>query len=385
MYHVVMDHEVAGESADDLIALAKAHNFSVSKHQMARWHRSGLLPLPQDRRFLGRGAGSRTIYPMGTGAQLLALLEIHAKERRLPYVGWSVWWAGYRSPLRKQVRKFLERAIVLVEKALQSKVELGEFEGGRLTQRAVSRARRRVGRRRFPQFVHLILDAGRGNFGGRLDHNESDLLEQGLGLDRARDDSIKGATPWLQGEIDGALRSLGEVLQPDKLRQHIREANDQELEDARDEIRSFISLVKGFATITELIFGPHAFGLDIFRDLDMSKPLTQAFLLLVWLNLRTHATFMEAYKRLVSALPLPVEQPIYFEGLIQLGREIPGLADQLNARRLKMTIGNPEMVEVLSKELKERLEEHRVEVEAFKQRHPQFQRAIDALLGLKAG
>jgi hypothetical protein len=143
-------------------------------------------------------------------------------------------------------------------------------------------------------------------------------------------------------------------------------------------------MLKEFASIAKLIFGPHAFGLDIFRDIDVSEPLLQSFVLLLWLDLRTHPPFMEALAKLTSALPQPVEQTIYYEGLFQLGREVPGFANILNARRLREAISNPEMLEVLHKELKTRLEQHRVEVDAFKQRHPQFQQAIDVLLGLTA-
>jgi hypothetical protein len=378
-----MNHEVAGESAEDLISLAKAHGFMVSKPQLARWHRSSLLPLPLGRRFLGRGVGSQTIYPVGAGPQLLVLLEIHARERRLPFVAWLLWWEGYRSPIRRHVRKFLERSIALVEKALQSKIEPGDFEWRRLTEKAVRRARRRTGRKRFPRFVALILDAARGKV-ARLDPREAELVEQGLVLDRARQDRVKGAEPWLSGEIDSVLQNLGKALQPDRLRQDLRGTDDQDLESARGEVRSLLSVLKEFASIAKLIFGPHAFGLDIFRDIDVSEPLLQSFVLLLWLDLRTHPPFMEALAKLTSALPQPVEQTIYYEGLFQLGREVPGFANILNARRLREAISNPEMLEVLHKELKTRLEQHRVEVDAFKQRHPQFQQAIDVLLGLTA-
>jgi hypothetical protein len=174
------------------------------------------------------------------------------------------------------------------------------------------------------------------------------------------------------------------VFHPDELRQNLESADDQDLEGARDEVRSLISVLKSFASITELIFGPHAFGLDIFRDLDTSEPLIQAFLLLVWLDLRTHPAFMEACKTLIAALPRPAEQTIGFEGLVQLGHEVPGLGDILNVRRLRTAIGNPELVKALNEELKERLQQHRVEVDAFMQRHPIFQQAINVLLGLEA-
>jgi hypothetical protein len=377
-----MSHEVAGESTDELIILARTHGFRVSKHQLARWHRSGLLPLPQERRFLGRGVGSQTIYPAGTGVQLLALLEIHARERRLPYVAWLLWWEGYDSPIRRHVRKFLDRPIVFVEKALQSKIDPRDFEWRRLTERTVRRARRRIGRKHFPQFIGLILDAARGKE-AQLDPREAELVEKGLALDNAREDRIKGAEPWLRGEIDDTLQSLGKALRPHTMRQNLRAADDQDLGGARDEVRSFLLVLKEFASIAKLIFGPHAFGLDIFRDIDASEPLVQAFFLLLWLDLRTHPPFKEARAELVSALPQPAEQRIATEGLVLLGREVPGLADILSERRLQTAIGDPEKAKAFNEQLKERLQQHRAEVAAFMQRHPQVQQAIQILLSLE--
>jgi hypothetical protein len=373
-----MKHEAAGESTNDLISLARTRGFRVSKHQLARWHRSGLLPLPQERRFLGRGVGSQTIYPTGTGAQLLALLEIHARERRLPYVAWLLWWEGYRSPIRRHVRKFLDRPIGLVEKAIQSKIDPRDFEWRRLTEKSFRRARRRTGRKRFPQFVGLILDAARGKE-ARLDPREAELVEKGLALDSARDDRIRGAEPWLSGEIDDVLKSFGEALRPDKLRQNLRVADDQTLESARDEVRSFLTVLKEFGSISKLIFGPHAFGFDVFRDLDASEPLIQSFLLLMWLELRTQPNLLGALNGLISSLPHPSEQTTAFDGLLKLGREVPGFADILNARRLREAIGDPKTLEVVNKELKIRLKQHRTEVKAFMERYPQFRNVIDVL------
>jgi hypothetical protein len=270
-----------------------------------------------------------------------------------------------------------------VEKALATKIEPSAFEG-RLTEKAVRRARRRIGRRQFPQFARLILDAARGKE-VQLDPRQAELVEQGLGLDHAREDRIKDTDPWLRDEIDGVLQSLGKAVQPERLRQNLGRADDHGLESARDELRALLSVLKEFASISKLIFGPHAFGFDIFRDIDTSKPRVQSFLLLLWLDLQTHPGSIEALKGLISALPRPVEQTIGIEGLLQLGREIPEFADILNVRRLRDAIGDPEKLEVVNKELETRVKQHRAEVDAFMQRHPQLQQAIDNVLtALKA-
>jgi hypothetical protein len=230
----------------------------------------------------------------------------------------------------------------------------------------------------------LILDAARGR-AVQLDPRQSDLIEQGLGIDHAREDRIKDTEPWLHGGIDGVLQSLGRALQPEKLRQNLARADDQNLENARDEVRAFLTVVKEFASISKLIFGPHSFGLHILRDIDASEPRVQSFVLLVWLDLRMRPDSIDSIKKLISTLPRPVEQTIAIEGLLQLGREVPGFADILSARRLRDAIGDPELLQVLNKELEARIKRHRAEVDAFMQRHPQIQQAIDDVLtALKA-
>src|SRR5438034_7454182 len=94
-YDMSMNDVVLGERGDDLITLAAASGFRVTKTQLARWHRAGLLARPVRRQGLGRGKGTVSIYPPGTGKQLLSLVAIHSRERRLPFVAWKLWWEGH--------------------------------------------------------------------------------------------------------------------------------------------------------------------------------------------------------------------------------------------------------------------------------------------------
>src|SRR5260370_8260751 len=111
MYHGCMDENTLmnpGETTEALIAHVSSYGFPVTKTELTRWHRAGLLPRPQ-RRSLGRGRGMVSIYPPGTTDQLLALCTIHRSEKRLPYVAWRLWWEGYNVPL-SAIRGFLEGA-----------------------------------------------------------------------------------------------------------------------------------------------------------------------------------------------------------------------------------------------------------------------------------
>src|SRR5690242_4377144 len=108
-YHGLMNENAlmpAGETTEALIAYLSSHSFPITKTELARWHRAGLIPRTQ-RHSLGRGRGMISIYPPGTMDQLLALCTIHRSEKRLSYVAWRLWWIGYNVPL-PSIRSFLE-------------------------------------------------------------------------------------------------------------------------------------------------------------------------------------------------------------------------------------------------------------------------------------
>lgn len=83
-----------GISQGDLLHYGAEHGFSVTKRQLVRWHQGGLLPRPMQRP-MGRGKGTRTVYPPGTAEQLVALCEIQTTTRSLDRVGFMLWWRGY--------------------------------------------------------------------------------------------------------------------------------------------------------------------------------------------------------------------------------------------------------------------------------------------------
>jgi hypothetical protein len=78
------------ESKEELLAAAAKAGFEVSEAQLARWHRSGLLPRPQVRS-LGRGKGTESLYPPGSSDRLVRVAELHVEEHRLANAGWRLW------------------------------------------------------------------------------------------------------------------------------------------------------------------------------------------------------------------------------------------------------------------------------------------------------
>ncbi len=144
----------SGETREELIELAMANGHEASPEQLARWHRHGLLPKPMQVP-LGRGRGTRSVYPTGTGEQLLALCRIHldGREKRLDYVAWRLWWDGYEVSM-VPVRRLLGRVAEQVDRDVR---DLGDPDGGGLSDEALDQVEQAT----YPS-VRLARPPGRG-------------------------------------------------------------------------------------------------------------------------------------------------------------------------------------------------------------------------------
>jgi hypothetical protein len=185
-----------GETREELLSLAKAHGYdNVTDHKLARWRRAGVLPRPEQRS-LGKGRGTQTIYPSGTGRQLLRLCEIHFddKEKRLIYVGWRLWWEGFEdASLVKPVRAMLTHAADKLNKELDylrdletgavsdvKRQEVVEASAGARFDKPVRRMRKRVGRDLRPTLMSIMLEVPGRRHGRR--RRRQRLENHGKGL-----------------------------------------------------------------------------------------------------------------------------------------------------------------------------------------------------------
>jgi hypothetical protein len=96
-------------TAQELIIYAKTQGFKVSERQIERLHKADCLPRPQ--RMHIRGVrGSRSYYPVGTAAQLIAACRLSNHERSLKRIRFQLWLDGYLVPL-KPLRGSLQRLL----------------------------------------------------------------------------------------------------------------------------------------------------------------------------------------------------------------------------------------------------------------------------------
>ncbi len=286
-----MHDESGGEPAEYLLATARAHEFRVSRTQLARWHRGGLLPRPTQRG-LGRGRGTESVYPAGTAKLLLALLRVRKGERRLSRIAWHLWWAGH-DVLTDQIRAYLERLAAEWERRLKRLMQDGALtEAGlkfvdqtaarRIGDKGYQRIRRRVGRRRMPTFMRIAIEVVSGVFEDWADPDEPEIVGRGLGVPHV------GALPdhlrWVEEAAD--QRELSRLVHPGAVRKALAETTDEDLIQARNQLRVLL----GSSTIISL-------GLGAAQDLDAMHPWGQVALLLVWLVFRSKLEVAKPQRR----------------------------------------------------------------------------------------
>ncbi len=392
MYHESMDNVIlSGETADVLIACMNAHDFMVTRSELARWHRAGLLPRPR-RHSLGRSRGMVSVYPTGTADQLLALCLIHRSEKRLPYVAWRLWWEGY-PVLIPSIQQFLEGARAQWQQGVEELRQLQEHPEQlsklldritvtRLARGTLAQARKRVGRKHFPTLVGVLVRVASGTFEGYAINPEAGIderciVETGFGLQRARTNRLADAGPWLTGDTGEVLKQLSSRLRHHPLGEDLSTVSEAELTNAREEVRCFLSAFEGMSRTLDRMFSRGAFGFSVFADVIREfGPQDQAIMLLFWRMFRSWGLGegMDALLELARQwhqIWLPI-----FQGLEQLRDEVPVTAEALApkqmglALRWKMTMEG--IVEVLSQ-----FAQH-PEVKAFFVRHPELTEVVEA-------
>ncbi len=359
-------------TSKELLSLAETHGYDVTDHKLARWRHEGLLQSPEQRA-LGRGRGTQTVYPPGTSEQLLALCAIHDHERRLDYVAWYLWWADYDVSLDR-IRSFISSVTVEWDRHAPELMDprRGPTDAGyKMASRAarerlgqpLSGVRRRVGKERFGIFLSVLLEAISGAFDrfsveitGNSKEDERGIVERGLGLKQA------DAVPGLEMDIEACLRSMGWLTGKGSLQKELGCLTDEQLLEARNEVRSWLALLGGYGLMFESWLGKWGpFGLvsamgRMVRDMGAQE---QALWTLVWAIARYRGPAdlrkgLKAHGRPTPEMETGLRD---WERLARLRQEVPALSRVLTPQRIKQGFGaasrGPQELEHFEKELDE--------------------------------
>ena len=279
---------MTGETANEVVDQVADGDIAVTRDQLVRWHRSGLIPRPSVRH-LGRGRGSESVYPPGTSLQVAALVEIKSRFRRLDDVGWLLWWGGFEvdeAVLRNRIDLFIQLWSDGYKEFLESSSEsalgsakLDALADARLPNRSMRWIRQRTGRQGFVDLMGDLVRALRDGPGAVDDVGMSRLSTI---LDIEESGSIVG--------IAETLGAVGRLFQPDVLQVTSNAASVEQLSAARDKIRQLATIVTAFGEVSLAVNGrwtPRIGAFSTFLGDTLAQPDGQVLSTLAWLSLES--------------------------------------------------------------------------------------------------
>ncbi len=386
------------ETRDELLDAAGAEGYDVSASQLRRLYRAGLLPAPEIRP-LGRGRGTESRYPPGSTVRLLRVLGVRAREHRLSYTAWRLWWedGGIIPPPAREV---LFRAASSLEKQRQrldafvtgaptadpaenaaTDYVLSELVHGRL-RGPLAEVRGNVGREQFADVVQTLVSVGTGRFhessGGSIALEDEALVEQALGLGRGRTDHFANSEPWL-GEAGLDLARLSQIVASQSFGD-LANTDSLQLDFARAEIQSLLATVMPIAALIIQLHGKGAFGLGLFgRFFEGSDPHSQAMILLGWLLLRKDPLLRDGLARVGGLAPQTAATTRAYELIVELRTEIPRLAPILSDERLAASQLDEKAAASLRADIKALRDKDPEPFDAFFAKHPESEQLITTL------
>ena len=308
-----MNSNALSQTSEELLALARHQGYSISSTQLVRWHRAGLLPRP--RQLPRKGTrGTHSVYPGGTGEQLLLLCEFRTTERRFSHLAWQLWLAGYPVDLHLIRAQFVHATFRLAhwmrwfggfKQIMHASDTSGEaldlieyYAAGDLHSQPLRRVRKRIGRQYFPTFLRLLSElAAEQDFKMTGDYDEHErlldlrILALGLGVEKRFVQKKDPFEYYLSQALMPQLRWLFRQLQEANWEHLLENATDFDLLQTRDELCTWLMRFRNAQQYQDRLPDDYPRwdlnAPDIFRSLPITD---QALVLAGWLALRLRSS-----------------------------------------------------------------------------------------------
>jgi len=378
------------ESADDLLAYAAAAGHPVTRTQLIRWHKRGLLPRPRARYFHGR-KGAETYYPPGTSAVLLQVCELTSRTKSLDAVAWQLWWAGHDRNM-DEVRDFmanvfadLERTLAKVRKAVTLNEKYGKSN---LTVRRymnespdlpapLGTMRRRLNwgdRQEFPVLVDSLLRAMLGDASPPSD-DEINALDRALRFDEGRVLPLRGSAGWNPAPDGAALTWMANFMsQP--LAKTLASASDHDLVIARDRAIALISFTTTFGETMSSLFPRSGLGWGFIgkaMDRLTSNVKNQAFIVLVLHAFRGDSEFGDPFAEIQNTIDeWNADGYANWNRIRFLTEQLPELRTVLSESRIREAFKSPRGFDSLAGEVVDFRMDHAADIDALVIAHPEI-------------
>ena len=376
-------------STEDLIKAAAKDGIKVSAPQIARWHRSGLLPKPKRDYSTGR-RGTVTRYPPGTLQTLLAIGRVQTGRTPMDEVSWSLWWNGNDREL-VEIRRYMEKVTIDLDGFI-AKVRTAVQHGERLKGVPVSvrdslvgapklrgplgwirRPLSHGGRDDWPVVVDILLATMTGEV-PELTSNEKEVLTDALHQGEAFEVTMNDRLNWMPMQDGEAVTWFARFMQR-SLAERLSEISDDDLLVARDEARQLLTFGLTFGEFMTWLFRPDGLGYGFMKKVLESvfgKPDRQVFLVVMihaFLSDDEYGDNIESFHKIYE------QWGNISEGhrcLMTLADEVPGLEIILSPGAMNAAVRSSLRRGQLVQKLREFHQKHVDEIKAVKARHPEL-------------
>jgi hypothetical protein len=233
--------ETGSVTREDVLRFLRERGCPTTADQLTRWHKAGLIPRPE-RTSLGRGHGTRSLYPAITLVQAFAAAFALRLTRSLAEARWMVWYYGFpglTDLVKRDLANLVEHERQQFRKAFEA-FHRGDAKNpiSSVATRRVSTdwgpVRRRVGHERVETVALVLHEVALGQFGAgvRLDPGDYDLVRSAL---IALDSSLSATLPADPDVIRDMLLTLSRELNLPRIRSAVEAATPELLEIVRAE------------------------------------------------------------------------------------------------------------------------------------------------------
>jgi hypothetical protein len=239
--------------------------------------------------------------------------------------------------------------------------------------------------------MRLMLEAISGTFQGfsaesakDAEDDERRIMEKGLGLERAFTDHLGEAEPWLEINIEGYLKGMSWLADKDSLERELAAITDEQLLEARDEVRPWLAIAAGYSLMFDEMLGRGALGFyaveEAIREMGAQE---QALFTLMWAIARYGGPRdlregLEAVGRPTPEIEAGLRDwETFLRFAEQLREGVPAFAEILAPQQIAKASLDSRRMEHFMDRLHKLAEQHKDELEAFLMEHPEARRELD--------
>jgi hypothetical protein len=349
----------------------------VSKNQVVRWRRDGLLPkeVEQDSAY----HGSVVRFPVGTCTQIRVAHQLFLRKKRTEYVGQWLWWLGYPvtddhwRPRLEGAGRLLDRVAPMIAGRAIGSDRRDDHEtfydraARALTSKSnivLSRIRRRIDADRMPTVLRVFGETAAGEFDGFESANlgqehSSDRMSviQALDLANASKHSILGHKVNAVELLPIGLKDVAIAMSMGNFTQ-IAKASEADIGQARNDARHALLIGYYLYEGNRWVYGDGAFGMRLIAWIVRKTPmLIMSLLTLVMFRLRQVPNAVQSSEQILQLAQGAYSNWIQSKELERLWLSDPRFSKILDPKRMKTAFADEVALKRWQSELKAIIDE----------------------------